>query len=158
MNRRSLITLGLLLAICLGVGALGGFITAGSVKTWYPTIAKPSLTPPDWVFAPVWTALYIMMAVAMWRVIGRAGFAGARTAFGLFLFQLALNLGWSQLFFGEHALGAATIEILVLLLAILATMFVFESIDRLAAALLVPYAVWVAFATWLTAAIWRLNP
>lgn len=157
-GRRSLIALGLLLTLCLGVGAIGAWITAGSVTSWYPTLAKPGVTPPDGVFAPVWTALFVMMAVAMWRVLRRVGFAGARTALGLFLLQLSLNLGWSMLFFGQQALGAATIECLALLLAILATMFVFEPIDRIAAALLIPYATWVGFATWLTAAIWRLNP
>lgn len=154
---RGLVPLALLLALCLGVGAVGAAITAGPVKTWYPTLAKPAATPPDWVFPPVWTVLYVLMAVAMWRVLRVAGFARARPAFGLFLLQLALNLAWSWIFFGEQQIGTALVEILALLAAIFATMLVFERHDRLAAALLIPYALWVGFAAWLTAAIWRLN-
>jgi tryptophan-rich sensory protein len=145
------------LVLCLAVAALGGAATASSVGNWYPTLAKPAFNPPNWIFAPVWTALYFMMAVAGWRVWRRDGLRRARWALTLFALQLALNLAWSILFFGMHSIGAALIEIVVLLLAILATALAFWRRDRAAGMLFVPYAAWVAFAAVLNAAIWRLN-
>ena len=145
------------LVLCLAVAALGGAATASSVGNWYPTLAKPAFNPPNWIFAPVWTALYFMMAVAGWRVWRSDGLRRARWALTLFALQLALNLGWSILFFGMHSIGAALIEIVVLLLAILATALAFWRHDRAAGMLFVPYAAWVAFAAVLNAAIWRLN-
>ena len=143
-----------ILALCLAVSAVGGAVTATSVGSWYPLLAKPAFNPPNWIFAPVWTALYFMMAIAAWRVWRRGG---ARRALSLFALQLALNLAWSIVFFGMHAVGAALLEILVLLLAILATTVVFWRSDRMAGLLFVPYAAWVAFAAILNAAIWQLN-
>ena len=145
------------LAVCLGVSALGGAATATSVGSWYALLEKPSFNPPNWVFAPVWTALFFMMAIAGWRVWRRDGVRKARWALALFGAQLALNLGWSILFFGLRSIGAALIEICVLLLAILATTAVFWRRDRVAGMLFVPYAGWVAFAAVLNAALWRLN-
>ena len=145
------------LVLCLAVAALGGAATASSVGNWYPTLAKPAFNPPNWIFAPVWTALYFMMAVAGWGVWRRDGLRRARWALTLFALQLALNLAWSILFFGMHSIGAALIEIVVLLLAILATALAFWRRDRAAGMLFVPYAAWVAFAAVLNAAIWRLN-
>jgi translocator protein len=143
-----------ILALCLAVSAVGGAVTATSVGSWYPLLAKPAFNPPNWIFAPVWTALYFMMAIAAWRIWRRGG---ARWALSLFAFQLALNLAWSIVFFGMHALGAALLEILVLLFAILATTVVFWRSDRIAGMLFVPYSAWVAFAAVLNAAIWQLN-
>ena len=143
-----------ILALCLGVSAVGGAVTASSVGSWYPTLAKPAFNPPNWIFAPVWTVLYFMMAIAAWRIWRRGG--GSR-ALSLFALQLALNLAWSIIFFGMHAVGAALLEIAVLLLAILATTVVFWRSDRMAGMLFVPYAAWVAFAAILNAAIWQLN-
>ena len=145
------------LALCLAVSAIGGAATATSVGTWYKTLAKPAFNPPNWIFAPVWTALFFMMAVAAWRVWRRGGLREARLALALFGLQLALNLGWSLLFFGMRSIGAALVEIVVLLLAILATTAAFWQRDRVAGMLLVPYAAWVTFATVLNAALWRLN-
>jgi len=146
-----------ILALCLAVSAVGGAVTAGSVGTWYPTLAKPAFNPPDWIFAPVWTALYFMMAIAAWRVWRRCGLRNAGWALSLFALQLGLNLAWSIVFFGMRAVGAALAEIVVLLLAILATTAVFWRRDRAAGMLFLPYAAWVAFAAVLNAAIWRLN-
>lgn len=143
-------------ALCLAVAAAGGAVTATSVGTWYAGLAKPSFNPPDWVFGPVWTALYLMMAVAGWRV-WRKRSAGARLALGAWALQLALNLFSSLVFFGLRSIGAALAEIAVLLAAILATALLSWRIDRVAGALLVPYAAWVAFAALLNAALWRLN-
>lgn len=143
--------------LCLLVGALGGWVTADSVKDWYPTLRKPTFNPPNWVFGPVWTVLYIMMGVAAWRVWCEAWGDRARRPLMLFALQLALNLGWSVAFFGLHAIGAAVVVIVALEAAIVATMLAFRRIDGLAAALLAPYALWVAFATALNVAIWQLN-
>lgn len=143
--------------LCLAVGALGGWVTAGSVKTWYPTIAKPWFTPPDWVFGPVWTVLYVMMGVAAWRVWSRASARARREPLALFALQLALNLAWSVVFFGAHRIGGAVVVIVTLEAAILATLIAFRRVDGLAATLLLPYALWVAFAAVLNIAVWRLN-
>ncbi len=145
------------LVICLGISVAGGAATASSVGTWYQTLQKPSFNPPNWLFAPVWTALYIMIAVAGWRVWRAHGLRGARAAMALFAVQLALNLAWSFLFFGYRMIGAALIEIILLLMAILVTTVLFWKRDRLAGMLFVPYAGWVAFATILNFALWRLN-
>lgn len=157
-NARDLAVLAGFVALCLAVAAIGGAVTATSVATWYAGLAKPSFNPPAWVFGPVWTALYLMMAFAAWRVWRARDLAGARAALGIWALQLALNLCWSLVFFGGRMIGAALAEIVVLLAAILATTHLFWRIDRLAGALLVPYAAWVGFATILNAALWRLNP
>jgi len=112
---------------------------------------------PNWLFGPVWTVLYAMMGVAAWRVWCKAWGNRARRPLALFALQLALNLGWSVTFFGLHAIGAAVVVIVALEAAILGTMLAFRRIDGVAAALLVPYALWVAFATLLNVTIWRLN-
>jgi len=145
------------LALCLAVSAVGGAVTATSVGSWYRTLAKPPFNPPDWVFAPVWTVLFFMMAAAGWRVWRRDGLRRARLPLTLFALQLALNLGWSMVFFGMRSIGGALVEIIALLLAILATTAVFWRRDRVAGTLFIPYAGWVAFAAVLNAAIWRLN-
>ena len=153
---RKFTSLLLSLALTFAVAAIGGWVTAGSVSTWYPTLVKPSFNPPDWIFGPVWTALYASMAVAAWRVWSRLGTLRHR-ALAFYGVQLALNLLWSVLFFGAHQIGWALIEIAVLLAAIAGTMIAFWRIDRLAGLALVPYGAWVAFAGVLNAAIWRLN-
>ncbi len=151
--------LGLLvcIALCFAVSGLGGLITAQSVGTWYQDLAKPAFNPPDWVFAPVWTTLYLLMAVAAWRVWRRAGWRDGRTALTVFGGQLALNLAWSAVFFGLRMPGSALAVVLVLLAAIAVTTRLFWSIDRLAGLLLVPLIGWVGFATVLNTAIWQLN-
>lgn len=145
------------LAICFVVSALGGLITASSVASWYPTLAKPPFNPPDWLFAPVWTALYLMMAIAGWRVWRRLGWRDGRKALIVYSAQLALNLGWSAAFFGLRMPGMALLVIVLLLAAIVTTTRLFWSADRLAGALFLPYVAWVSFATALNAAIWLLN-
>jgi translocator protein len=156
-RRRDTVGFVAFLALCLAVSAIGGAVTATSVGTWYQRLAKPSFNPPDWIFAPVWTALFFMMALAGWRVWRRDGVRNARSALALFALQLGLNLAWSILFFGLRSIGAALVEIIALLLAILATTVVFWRRDRVAGMLFIPYAGWVAYATVLNAALWRLN-
>lgn len=154
---RSLLALGLSFAASFGIAAAGAAITSGPVKTWYPTLAKPALTPPDIAFPIVWNILFALMAIAAWRVWRAAGLAQARTALALFGAQLLLNLGWSWLFFGRQQIGWAVIEIAVLWLAIAACMAAFARLDRIAAWLLLPYLLWVSFAAYLTGAILLLN-
>ena len=144
------------IAINIAISALGGWATAASVGTWYQALAKPAFNPPDWIFAPVWSALYLMIAIAGWRV-WRRGSGEARLALTVYAVQLALNLAWSFVFFGARLIGPALAVIVALLAAILANAFLFWRIDRAAGALLVPYAAWVSFAAVLNAALWRLN-
>lgn len=157
LSGRNLVALAGFVALCFAVAAAGGAVTATSVGTWYAGLAKPAFNPPDWVFGPVWTALYLMIAVAGWRVWRRRSERGAWLALGAWGLQLSLNLSWSMLFFGARMIGMALAEIAVLLAAILITAALFWRIDRIAGALLIPYAAWVGFATVLNAALWRLN-
>lgn len=155
-RRHGWLVLGGFLLLCLAVGYVGGRVTAPAVASWYPALVKPSFNPPDWIFAPIWTVLYVLMGIAAWRV-WRMPPPGRRRALGLFLVQLALNLGWSLVFFGLQAVGAALIEIGVLFSLIIATMIAFWRLDRWAGLLFLPYAVWVGFAAILNFTIWRLN-
>lgn len=123
---------------------------------WYRSLEKPSWCPPDWLFAPVWTALYISIAVSGWLVWREAG-AAAWQAFVVYGVHLVLNGLWSTIFFGMHRVGLACIEIHLLWLSIVATILAFHPISELAAYLLVPYLLWVTFAVGLNFRIWRLN-
>lgn len=143
--------------LCLGVAAVSGLATVEGTRDWYPTIEKPSWTPPPWLFGPVWTVLYAAMGVAAWRVWRIGGVRPARAALGLFLLQLALNGLWSPIFFAWHRIGLAFADIAVLFVAIAATLVAFRRHDRVAALLLAPYLAWVGFASCLNFAIWRLN-
>ena len=152
-----LLGLGAFVVLCLAISAIGAWITAQGVGTWYQTLHKPVFNPPDWVFAPVWTLLYLMIALAGWRVWRRVGLSGARAGMVAYSAQLALNLAWSFLFFGGRMIGIAFAEIVLLLVAIGVNAALFWRTDRLAGWLLVPYATWVAFACVLNFALWRLN-
>ena len=154
---RDVLALVLCVGICLGIGALGAAVTAASLTSWYPTLIKPSFNPPNSVFGPVWTTLYVLMAIAAWRVWRTTDRDMARGPLAVFALQLAVNLGWSVAFFGLREIGLAVAVILALDLLVLATALMFRRIDRLAAWLLVPYLAWIAFATVLTIALWRLN-
>ncbi|MBW4053781.1 MAG: tryptophan-rich sensory protein [Proteobacteria bacterium] len=145
------------IAVCLAIAAIGGAVTAKSVGTWYQTLKRPEIAPPDWLFAPVWIVLYITIAVAGWRVWLARGRAGTRTAMAVYSAQLGLNLAWSFVFFGCHMIGVAFAEILVLLAAISINAVLFWRIDRVAGWLLAPYTAWVAFASVLNLALWHLN-
>lgn len=152
-----ILALAAFLGICLSVSAIGGVMTAAGVSDWYQTLAKPSFNPPDWVFAPVWTTLYVMMAVAGWRVWRHRHHGIATAPLTAFAVQLALNLAWTGLFFGLRLIGTAAAESAILLAAIILTARLFWRVDRVAGLLFLPYIVWVGFATVLTLAIWRLN-
>jgi len=143
------------LTLSCSVASLSAVFMPGE---WYATLKKPSWNPPGWIFGPVWSALYTMMAVAAWRVWKRGGFIAQRRPLALFLTQLVLNAIWTPLFFGLHRPGIAFGEIVLLWLAIAATLAAFHLVSRAAGWLLAPYLVWVSFATMLNFALWRLNP
>lgn len=140
------------IVLSFGAAALGGSVT--DTQGWYQELVKPSWNPPGWVFAPVWTVLYAMIAFAGWRLYD---VKGIHPAHGLWLGQLGLNALWSVLFFGQHLILWAFVEILVLLAAIVATIAAFGREDRVAALLLVPYALWVTFASALNGTLLSLN-
>ena len=149
---RSYLTLALFILLVLGGGTLIGLMTLPG--EWYAELAKPPFNPPNWIFAPVWTLLYIMVAVAGWRTWQR----GPRSAaMALWFVQLALNFVWSPVFFGAHRIGGALAVIVALLAAIIAFIVMAWPRDRIAALLFTPCAAWVAFATLLNGALWYLN-
>lgn len=150
MNRY--VSLILFLALVLGGGLALGFLTAPG--EWYAGLAKPSFNPPAWLFGPVWTMLYILIAIAGWRVwqCDRSGWPMT-----LWWVQLALNFLWTPVFFAAHQIGLALVVILLMLAAILAFIVTAWRLDRVAAWLFVPYATWVAFASLLNGSIWISN-
>jgi len=160
-RRRFVRELVLALIAVVPVGAasvLGQLATYPNLIPWYASLAKPWFTPPSWVFGPVWTALYVLMAFALWRVLRAPGyFAGRRFAVVLFGIQLILNAAWSWMFFGANSPLLGMVNIIPQLLIILATVAAFARVDKAAAWCLVPLAVWVAYASVLNAAIWQAN-
>ena len=143
------------LGLSFSAAAIGGFFLPGD---WYATLRKPSWNPPNWIFGPVWTALYTAMAIAAWLVWKRGGFASQRVALSLFLAQLLFNALWSPVFFGLRHPALALADIVLLWLALLGTVIAFWRSHRFAGVLLVPYLAWVTFASALNFALWRLNP
>ncbi len=146
------------ISIPLTVGAMAGYFTSTSVKTWFVTLQKPTFNPPSWLFAPVWTILYILMGIAfflIWK--SSATNTQKKPAYSIYWVQLALNFIWSLLFFYSQNPGAGLIDIVLLLIAILFTIKQFYAINKTSAFLLVPYVLWVLFATALNTQIWRLN-
>lgn len=140
------------------VGGIAGFFTASSVKTWFITLNKPSFNPPSYVFAPVWTTLYIMMGIAFYLVwIKATDTALQRKAMTVYFIQLLLNFCWSFLFFYIERPDLAFIDIVLLWISIVATLVLFYRISKPAGWLLVPYLLWVSFASALNYAIWQLN-
>lgn len=154
---RSLVGFLVFLGLCLLTAQLGSMLTRPAIGTWYAGLIKPGWTPPNWLFAPVWTTLYFMMAVAAWLVWKGHGLRVASLALTLFAVQLALNVGWSALFFYRQQPGAAFAEILLLWLFILLTVLAFWKLSQAAGVLLLPYLAWVSFAAVLNFTIWRMN-
>lgn len=145
------------LALSIAVLSFGGAVTAPAIEVWYQGLAKPSWTPPDWLFGPVWTALYLVMALAAWLVWRRRGWQGARCALTLYFVQLGLNFLWSPAFFGLRDPLLGMIVIVPLWLAIAATTVAFFRKQVLAGWLFVPYLAWASYATGLNASILALN-
>jgi len=147
------------LAGCLAVTFIAAWIGSRYMPgAWYASLVKPSWNPPNSIFGPVWSVLYVLMAVAAWLVWRKAGFSGAGLALTLFVVQLALNALWSFLFFGQHRPDLAFADIVVLWLAVLAVAVLFWRVDHVAGGLMVPYIAWVGFASYLNFVLWRLNP
>ena len=154
---RSILVLVFCLVLCFGAAAAGSVGTAAGLKDWYRGIAKPSWTPPNAVFGPVWTVLYAMMAAAAWRVWTRGGFAKARGPLLLFWVHLAVNAAWTIFFFGMRSPGLALADIVLLWVLIVVLIRLFWNHSRMASLLLVPYLLWVSFATALNATLWWMN-
>jgi len=146
------------LTVCLGAAGIGALFTSQSVDGWYVMLQKPIFTPPNWVFGPVWTTLYIMMGVAFYIVWDKHCPGKQKTlAYFLFAVQLLINIGWSAVFFGLHSTNGAMLVIIGLWAAIAATIQQFRKISTIAAWLLLPYLLWVSFAGLLNYAFWHLN-
>lgn len=154
-----LLKIGVMVATCLAVGYFSSIATQSGVSEWFPTVEKPSFNPPAWVFAPVWSFLYIFMGIAAGLVWARIDFErdAVRNALFYFAVQLALNGFWSVLFFGLRNPLLALIEIVLLWLMVYETWTKFQRINKMAGMLFIPYLAWVTFATVLNASIWWLN-
>lgn len=156
MNNRTKLLLSLILP--LGIGATASFFTTPEIPGWYSTLQKPAWTPPNWLFAPVWTGLYFLMGIAFYQVWkAETPKRTKQSALFLYALQLLFNFFWSFLFFNQHQIGWAFAEIVALWFLIGLTLFFFMKIDRIAGILLAPYLVWVSFAAALNHAIWKLN-
>lgn len=142
--------------LCFTFGFLSGYLTTDAITGWYTTINKPSWQPPNWLFGPVWTVLYIMMGIAV-ALIWHSDHKDENKAITFFVVQFVLNMAWSLIFFNLHQIGFAFLEILTLLLFIILTIIHFYKINKTAAYLLIPYLAWVIFATILNGTIWSLN-
>lgn len=158
MKIKDIFKLIIAIVICEAAGVIGSLFTTPSIATWYKSLTKPMLNPPSWIFAPVWTTLFVLMGVAVF-LIWKKGLKEQKTkiAFGIFAVQLVLNILWSIIFFGLHNPGAAFIEIIFLWLAILLTIIYFFKISKPAAYLLIPYILWVTFASYLNYSLWQLS-
>lgn len=149
--------LGLSLALPLLAGFIGSAFTTPSIPTWYATLAKPAFNPPNWLFGPVWTLLYLLMGCAFYLILQNKSQVDKFDAYKIFFAQLILNTTWSIVFFGLHAVGLALLVIAILWIAIYKNIVVFGKIDVRAGYLLYPYIAWVSFATILNFAILQLN-
>lgn len=139
-------------------GAIGSLFTFSVIPNWYAGLVKPSLNPPNWLFGPVWTTLYVLMGVAAGMVWSKGlESRGVKLALAVFIIQLILNSLWSVIFFGWHQLGLALVEIILLWVVILINIILFYRISPIAGYLLLPYIFWVSFATYLNYSLWRLN-
>jgi len=147
------------IGLCLLVGASGAGFTATAVRGWYRTLSHPPGTPPDWLFAPVWTALYVLMGVAAWLVWRRRGERPNRTyaALRVWGWQLLLNALWTPVFFGLHSFAMGVAVIVALLAMVVVTIVAFQRLSLFAAGMLVPYAAWVGYASYLTIGLFLLN-
>jgi translocator protein len=154
---RDIFALIIALVCCYAAAGIGSLFTTPAIPGWYAGLQKPSWNPPNWVFGPVWTLLFTLMAIAAWLVWRRIGTTSISIPLVLFAIQLVLNVLWSYIFFGRHLPGSALIEIILLWLAILTTLISFWRVAPLAGGLLLPYLLWVSYAISLNAGVWRLN-
>lgn len=146
------------IVICLAVGGVSGYFTADEIPNWYAALNKPTFNPPNWIFGPVWSALYILMAVSLWLVWKSDVDSSIKNkAILIFAMQLILNFFWSIIFFHFHQLGFALVEIICMWIFILFSIIKFYPVSKTASYLLFPYLLWVSFASILNYAIWKLN-
>jgi len=158
MNTVSILRIVLCILLCLAAGGIGSLATRDAIPQWYAGLHRPSFSPPNWAFGVVWPILYVLMGVALAMVLSDGlDRKEVRITAAVFGIQLVLNAAWSLIFFGLHRIDWALVEIVVLWLAILVTIYLFCRISKVAAALLVPYLLWVSFALALNAGFWRLN-
>jgi len=156
MLKRALLLISFILVPLL-IGGISGYVTISAISSWYSTLVKPSFNPPNWIFGPVWTTLYILMGYSSYRIYQSPKSDSRNQALTIYGLQLIFNFFWSILFFKFHLLGVALIEISILLVLLIMMFIRFKQIDRTAAFLNIPYLIWVSFATILNAAIWSLN-
>jgi benzodiazapine receptor len=158
MKGIEILKLAISIIICLAAGFIGSIFTNRQIPTWYAALKKPSFSPPNWLFGPVWTALFILMGISLFLVWRKGlSYDGVKIAIIIFGIQLILNILWSILFFGFKSPLAGFIEIIILWILILITILVFYPIAKPAALLLLPYILWVSFASILNFSLWRLN-
>jgi benzodiazapine receptor len=159
MTGKKILTLIIAVGICLLAGYIGSYYTTPEIPTWYAGLQKPDINPPSWVFAPVWTILYIMMGISLYLIL-QSDLKKQEVQFGLilFIFQLMVNIGWSFFFFGLHSTFFGFLAIVLLWAVLLCTIIQVWRFSIPAAVLLLPYFVWVSFAGYLSYAILILNP
>ncbi len=158
MNKYNVFQLITAVAVSELAGIVGSVFTVSSIPTWYAGLVRPDFAPPNWLFGPVWTTLFAFMGIAAFLVWKKGlQHRDVKIALGIFVVQLAFNTLWSIMFFGLRSPGVALIEIVLLWLAILATIITFAKISKTAAWLLMPYILWVSFAGYLNYSIWMLN-
>lgn len=147
----------LCLLFTLGIGLVGGLFTAPQIQTWYVSLNKPTFNPPNWIFAPVWSTLYILMGISLFLIIRKPASVYRTQSLQFFSTQFILNFCWSFIFFNQHQIGLALLDIILMWVFILLTIIWFSRQNAIAGWLLIPYLFWVSFATILNAAILRLN-
>lgn len=158
MEKNQVLRLLVSVFVCEMAGIIGSFFTAPSIPTWYASLSKPAFTPPNWLFAPVWTTLFLLMGISLYLIWEKRGTeAEMKAALYVFGAQLILNVLWSLLFFGLQNPFLAFVEVVILWIAILANIIVFYRIDRNAGLLLIPYIAWVTIAAFLNYGVWVLN-
>lgn len=145
------------LLLTVGLGSLGGLFTAPQIQTWYVSLNKPSFNPPNWIFAPVWSTLYILMGISLFLIIRKPASVYRTQSLQFFSTQFILNFCWSFIFFNQHQIGLALLDIILMWVFILLTIIWFSRQNAIAGWLLIPYLFWMSFATILNAAILRLN-
>jgi tryptophan-rich sensory protein len=157
-NLKEILKLILSIVVVFIAGSIGNYFTITEITTWYTALAKPTWTPPNWVFGPVWTTLFILMGIALYLVWSKGlKRKDVKIAIGIFAVQLILNTSWSIIFFGLHSPLGGLITIIILWIAILANIIVFYRISKPAGFLLVPYIVWVSIAAYLNYSVYLLN-
>jgi translocator protein len=157
MKTSNILPIIICLAVPMIVGTISGIATSGNITTWYATLNKPDFNPPNYLFGPVWTGLYLLMGISLFMVWRSPSGDARNYALAVFAIQLVLNFAWSFIFFHFKQVGWALFEIILVWISILAMIIIFHRINKTAAFLQIPYFIWVSFASVLNGFIWRLN-